>query len=133
MSTNSFSAVVRVVTDVECKTVGQQNLVKCRAVHKYSYKDDSDVFFGLNFWGSRGSAAEKILKKGTPIFIRGAMQFNQVGDKTYIDVNVDDFSLISDGSQSTNSSSKGKPKKKAVKQGTEVDPVDAEIEGSLPF
>lgn len=123
MSTNSFSAVVRVVSDIETKTVGSQNLTKCRSVHNSSYKDNSSFFMGLNFWGSKGGAAEKIIKNGDEIFVRGSLQCNSVGERTYFDLNVDDFFKVG---------FKKKVEKAEVK-GETPEPVGVSVDEDLPF
>lgn len=124
MSCNSFSAVVRVVTDVEMKTVGAQTLAKCRSVHNSSYKDNSSFFMGLNFWGNKAGAAEKIIKNGDEIFVRGSLQCNSVGERTYFDLNVDDFFKVG-----------VKKKEKAVEsvKGEVQEPVAVAVDDDLPF
>lgn len=125
MSFNNFSAVVNIVTDVEVKVVGSQNLAKCRSVHKSSYKDNSDFFMGLNFWGNKAAAAEKILKKGSRIFVKGSLVTSSVGERTYFDLNVDDFFIV-DRKERT-------APEKEEKVGKETVAVAANVDEDLPF
>lgn len=125
MSCNNFSAVFRVVTDVETKDVKGQQLSKCRAVHDYSYKENSSVFMGLTFWGNKGSAASKLISKGDVLFVTGNLTFREYEGKTYMDVNVYDFSKVSSNKSMKSDS---KPKK-----GEKTAPVGVDVEEEIPF
>ena len=125
MSTNTFSAVVRVISDVETKTVGAQNLAKCNSVHNSSYKDDSAFFINLNFWGSKGGAAEKVIKNGDEIFVRGSLQCNKVGERTYFNLSVDDFCKVG--------LKKERGEKAAPVKGETPEPVAVSVDEDLPF
>ena len=128
MSCNSFSAVVKVITDVETKQFNSNTLAKCRAVQKFSYKEDSDMYLGLNFWGSKAAPIEKNLKKFDQLFVRGNLSVKTIGEKVYLDLNVDDFHWINfqkNGEQVE--------KSQAPKKGKEVESVAVEVEAEIPF
>ncbi len=124
MSFNSFAGIVRVGTDVEVKTAGKSEFVKCRAVHTYSYKDDSDVWLGLTFWGQKAAAAQKMVKKGDQLFVKGTLQFRTYQEKLYVELSVDDFSKVG-GKPS------GKPRPET--SGTETEAVGVSLEEDIPF
>lgn len=127
MSCNSFSAVVRVITDIEVKNVGQQTLTKCRSVHNSSYKDNSSFYINLNFWGAKASAAEKIVANGDTIFVRGNLACSSVGERTFFDLNVDDFFKVSNKKDAA-------PKKEpSTKKEEKVEPVEINADEDLPF
>ena len=123
---NSFSAVVRIISAVETKDIKGQSLTKCRCVHNTSYKDDSALFMTLNFWGSKAGAAERFLKEGNSVFVRGNLNVTTSKEgKVFIDLNADDFGFInsphSDGA------------KKESKKGTKVEAVGVAVDEELPF
>lgn len=125
---NSFAAVVRVITDPEYKEVGG-GLTSCRAVHDTSFKDDSGLFTGLNFWGKKGTAASKCIKKGDNVFVRGSLVARTYKEKQYFDIEVYDFDVLSNNGGG-GGENKSEPKKtKAV---DEVE-IDEEIEADIPF
>jgi single-stranded DNA-binding protein len=124
---NNFGAVVRVISDVEYKEIGG-GLTTCRAVHDTSYREDSELFTGLNFWGKKGSAASKLIKKGDQIFVSGNLIARKYNDKQYFDIDVGDFEKVGF------SENKGK-KAEETENGSDVAEValDEEIEADIPF
>ena len=126
MSCNSFAAVMRVGTDVEVKNTGKSEIAKCRAVHSYSYKENSDVWMGLTFWGQKASAAQKVIKNGDQLFVKGTLQFREYEGKTYVELNVDDFSKIGSSGEKTE-------KSKKAKKETQTPVVAVEVDAEIPF
>ena len=126
---NNFSAVVKIISDIETVQTKAGALVKARSVHRATYKDDSDIFLGLAFWGKKGEAVQRLLSKGSKIFIRGNLSATTTETgKVFLDVNVDDFDIISNEQQAPKGS------KTETKSNKEVVPVSASIEDDdIPF
>ena len=125
---NSFSAVVKVISDVEIKEIKGGKLAKCRCVHDTSYKDNSGLFLTLNFWGDRASPAERFIKDGSVIFVRGNLVASTVeSGKTFFDLSCDDFSFVN----KTEGGAKGE--KAPTKKGEKVGAVAVDVDDDLPF
>lgn len=126
---NSFSAVVKVISDIEIKEIKGGKLAKCRSVHDTSYKDNSGLFLTLNFWGDRASPAERFIKDGSVIFVRGNLVATTVENgKTYFDLSCDDFQFVNKQGESTIKSAN-----EAKKKGEKVGAVAVDVDDDLPF
>jgi single-stranded DNA-binding protein len=127
---NSFSAVVKVISDIEIKEIKGGKLAKCRSVHDTSYKENSGLFLTLNFWGDRASPAERFIKDGSVIFVRGNLVATTVENgKTYFDLSCDDFQFVNKAGENGKTSTEKEPKKKGEKVGA----VAVDVDDDLPF
>lgn len=126
---NSFSAVVKVISDVEIKEIKGGKLAKCRCVHDTSYKENSSLFLNLNFWGDRASPAERFIKDGSIIFVRGNLVASTVeSGKTFFDLSCDDFQFVN-----KTEGGGAKSEKAPAKKGEKVGAVAVDVDDDLPF
>lgn len=133
---NSFSAVVKIISDGEGRDVKGGKLFKFNSVHDTSYRDNSSMFMNITFWNERASAAERFIKRGAQVFVRGCLSVTTVeSGKTFFDLNCDDFKLINTNgnNNSNNDATPTDGEKKPSKKGAAVAAVPVNIDDDLPF
>ncbi len=133
---NNFSAVVKIISDGEGRDVKGGKLFKFNSVHDTSYRDNSSMFMNITFWNERASAAERFIKRGAQVFVRGCLSVTTVeSGKTFFDLNCDDFKLInSNGNNNSNGDATATDgEKKPAKKGAAVAAVPVNIDDDLPF